>query len=172
MKIDHIRILARPFSFDMIKDRRALNTALDTATKELNLNELYVAAFAEEPTASSCDLYDGIYQVEARKEGVEAMWEALHFQEEDGAISNKRGLWAAVGRRLTTTADNRVGLVPKGAEKGNIICILHGSHVPVVLGKKPDGESYEVICQCCLEGVMYSEAVTWEEDEADMLVLE
>jgi hypothetical protein len=74
-------------------------------------------------------------------------------------------------RRLISTTNGRVGLVPERAEKGDAICILHGSHVPVSLRKNADGETYEVIGQCYLEGVMYGEAVTWEEDEADTFLL-
>jgi hypothetical protein len=62
------------------------------------------------------------------------------------------------------------GLAPRIAQSGDLICILHGSKVPVLLRKS--GKCCLVVGQCYFEGYMYGELVDWEEHDADVFKLE
>ena len=63
-------------------------------------------------------------------------------------------------RRLSTTADGHVGLMPKRAQKGDAIAILLGCSVPVVLRRIDDGreaEEYQFIGEAYVHGFMNGE---------------
>jgi hypothetical protein len=72
-------------------------------------------------------------------------------------------------QRVFWTEYGKLGLAPRHCEKGDKICILHGSKTPYVLRER--NGIYYAMGQCYLEGVMFGEAVTWKEDEADVLKL-
>ncbi|KAF2649500.1 HET-domain-containing protein [Lophiostoma macrostomum CBS 122681] len=57
--------------------------------------------------------------------------------------------------------------------KGDLVCILHGSRVPVILRPANDSSdtTYKVIGWCYLDNAMFGEAVNWEEEEAQEFVL-
>ncbi|MCJ1282213.1 hypothetical protein MMC26_001536 [Xylographa opegraphella] len=74
-----------------------------------------------------------------------------------------------IGRKLVELAKYRLGLCPRDGQLGDVVCILHGSRVPVLL--RPRGDCYEVVGQCYVHGIMEGEAVDWEEDEADLFTL-
>lgn len=61
-------------------------------------------------------------------------------------------------------------ILPIKAEKGDVNAILHGSIFPLLLRSRRDG-TYYVKGRCYLENAMFGEAVTWEEDEADIFPL-
>lgn len=61
-------------------------------------------------------------------------------------------------------------LIPDVCEESDAIAIIDGSKAPVLLGKGV-GNTYTVKGLCYLEDAMHGEAVTWEEDEADVLEL-
>jgi hypothetical protein len=73
------------------------------------------------------------------------------------------------GRKLALLRERWIMLGPQ-AEPGNCIAILHGSSVPWVLRKEEEG-SHAVVGQCYVDGIMHGEAVTWQEDDADIFVL-
>lgn len=88
------------------------------------------------------------------------------------------------GRRFTRTEEGRAGLVPwigsrakAGDEKGSAIVVLHGCIVPMVLQRVDGGEDeagpgeWKVVGDCYVEGVMFGEEVTWDEDAARTFVL-
>jgi len=76
------------------------------------------------------------------------------------------------GRQLALLDKYCVGLGPVQARKGDSICILHGSRIPWVLrARPPEANTYEVIGQCFVHGLMYGEAVDWAEEDADTFVL-
>lgn len=73
----------------------------------------------------------------------------------------------------------RLGLVPRlgtevslGGKGGSVIVIVHGCRVPVIL-QPVEGEDsvYKLVGDCFVEGIMFGEAVTWAEDDADTFVL-
>ncbi|GAB1206112.1 hypothetical protein APSETT445_004793 [Aspergillus pseudonomiae] len=65
--------------------------------------------------------------------------------------------WALIAqqKRLFLSDGYDVGLVPKTAKRGDLICLLHGSKVPCVLRPTADSEErYRIISQCYLDGKM------------------
>ncbi|MCJ1378622.1 hypothetical protein MMC17_001721 [Xylographa soralifera] len=76
---------------------------------------------------------------------------------------------ACFDRTLVELAKYRLGLCPRDCRQGDLVCILHGSNVPVLL--RPQGNYYEVVGQCYVHGIMEGEAVDWEEHEADLFTL-
>jgi hypothetical protein len=83
----------------------------------------------------------------------------------------------AEGRCLTWTDGDgsALALVSGETRAGDLVGVLHGSRTPVVVRRVVAGEleevGYRVVGQCFVEGVMYGEAVTWREEEADTFVL-
>jgi hypothetical protein len=63
-----------------------------------------------------------------------------------------------------------LGLAHETVCKGDLICIVYGSKVPLILRRVTDGQ-YRLVGQCYLEGYMRGEAVTWNEREADDFIL-
>ena len=61
------------------------------------------------------------------------------------------------GRCLFYTASGHVGLGPGEMGAGDIICVFGGAVMPVVMRQK--GESFGVVGDCYLDGVMDGEAV-------------
>lgn len=61
-------------------------------------------------------------------------------------------------RRVVVTKDWRLGIVPKDARVGDYVCILDGSHTPVILRMLSNG-TYSVVGQAYIENVMRGEAV-------------
>jgi hypothetical protein len=76
----------------------------------------------------------------------------------------------ALGRRLFAGENGRLGLAHHSVENGDLICILHGSKTPVILRPRGDGW-YETKGQCYFEDAMHSEALYWDEEDADEFVL-
>jgi len=79
--------------------------------------------------------------------------------------------WGVIcsGRRIAFGEGRGFGLVPKTVRGGDVICILHGSKVPIVLRRL--GRCYRVIGQCYWHGWMYGDPVDWKEDEGDLFKL-
>jgi hypothetical protein len=84
-----------------------------------------------------------------------------------------------IGRSVMRTRHGRTGLAPavgtrlqRGEVKESVIAILHGCIVPVMLNVlNEERNEYQLVGDCYVEGIMHGEAVTWEEGEADILVL-
>lgn len=87
-----------------------------------------------------------------------------------------RGTMKAAPRRLLVTGAGRVGVAPRRAEKGDLVCVLFGCSVPVVLrpysaqgdgggddgsaaAGEPSGGMYEFIGECFVDGFMDGEAL-------------
>jgi hypothetical protein len=76
----------------------------------------------------------------------------------DYKILEKLREWGLiVQQKLLFLSDKHdMGLVPKAAQKGDLICLLHGSKVPCILRRSGVGEErYRIISQCYLDGKMY-----------------
>lgn len=86
-------------------------------------------------------------------------------------------LFDSTGRRFFTTtwpekAQIRHGLGPGWTETGDDIAILHGARFPVILRKFGGrSQTYQVVGDCYIPGIMEGEAVHWAEEEADNIVL-
>jgi hypothetical protein len=64
----------------------------------------------------------------------------------------------AVGRCFVTTGDGYVGLAPTGTQVGDVVCVLLGSHLPLVLRPAGDG-TWEVVGTAFVMGLMRGETV-------------
>ena len=65
-------------------------------------------------------------------------------------------------RSFCSTTAGRIGLVPRAAKAGDVICVLYGGRVPYVLrpGRKDDG--YGLLGECYIHGLMDGEAMDME----------
>ena len=65
-------------------------------------------------------------------------------------------LWSA-GRKFCTTNGKRLGMVPRAAHVGDIICAFSGAVTPFVL--RPDGSgNYRLVGECYVHGLMGDES--------------
>ncbi|KAF2501346.1 HET-domain-containing protein [Lophium mytilinum] len=62
-------------------------------------------------------------------------------------------------RRLCTTENRRLAVVPKSARAGDAICVLYGGEVPYVLRPAPDG-FYFVVGECYVDDMMHGKALS------------
>ena len=67
-------------------------------------------------------------------------------------------------RRFCSTTDGRIGLVPRSAAAGDVICVLYGGRVPYVL--RPCKDGYTLIGECYIHGLMDGEAMDREQFES------
>ncbi|KAF4828663.1 Heterokaryon incompatibility protein 6, OR allele [Colletotrichum tropicale] len=64
----------------------------------------------------------------------------------------------ALGRRFFITEKGYMGLAPVGAQTGDIIVVLFGSHVPFILRGREAGD-YEVVGETYVSGIMKGEVL-------------
>jgi len=76
----------------------------------------------------------------------------------------------AWGRQVIVGRDWRLGLAHRSVCEGDLVCVVHGSKVPLVLRRLANGY-YRLMGQCYLEGTMRGEEVTWDEASAEEFVL-
>ncbi|EPE32206.1 hypothetical protein GLAREA_07339 [Glarea lozoyensis ATCC 20868] len=83
----------------------------------------------------------------------------------------ERDLRKCFGRKIAIldTYGYPLGLVPDYARAGDNVCILNGSTTPLVLRK--NGQSFEVIGECYVNGIMYGEAVDWSQEGGETFVI-
>ena len=62
-------------------------------------------------------------------------------------------------RRLITTTEGFVEMVPHTADRGDVVCVLLGCSFPMLL--RPRGQSYRVVGPCYVHGIMDGEAIDW-----------
>jgi len=84
----------------------------------------------------------------------------------EGVRVLKSWMRTCIGRCIAFGRTRELGLVPQTSCKGDIVCMLHGSKVPVVL-RRVDGR-YRLVGQCYWHGWMYGELVDWAENEGDV----
>ena len=79
---------------------------------------------------------------------------------------------AVWGRRLIKTESQTLGLAPRKAVPGDLVCLLYGCSVPVILHRCENGndaESYELVGDCYLDGFMRGEALPDVSDDVQAL---
>jgi len=76
----------------------------------------------------------------------------------------------AWGRQLVVGRDWRLGLTHETVKEGDVMCIIHGSKVPLMLRRLANGYC-RLMGQCYFEGAMRGEEVNWNEESADEFVL-
>lgn len=74
-------------------------------------------------------------------------------------------------RRVFSTMDGKLGLAPSQCLPGDQVVIAHGSRVPLVVRPAKTTGKFWLVGAAYLEDVMYGEACTWAEDEADEFIL-
>ena len=105
----------------------------------------------------------------------EEIWTLLNSDGTDDSGGNdSHSMWLEVtkicrGRTILELDQRFVALGPPNTEPGDAICILHGSKLPVVLRRQDD--KWRFIGQCYVDGVMFGEAVTWIEEDAETFEL-
>ena len=75
---------------------------------------------------------------------------------EASPFENSFNTWI-LQRRFCTTDSKRLGMVPRAAQEGDIICTFLGAITPFVL--RPDGSgNYRLVGECYVHGLMYGES--------------
>jgi hypothetical protein len=69
----------------------------------------------------------------------------------------REALESATNNRLFLTEKGYIGLAPLGAQKGDIVCVLCGSEVPLLLRRY--GDEYVLIGECFVQGLMDGEII-------------
>lgn len=64
-----------------------------------------------------------------------------------------------MSRRLMITKDGNTGMVPCRTRRGDQIWVLLGCSIPVVLRKRQEGTSFNVVGECYINGFMHGEAL-------------
>ena len=77
----------------------------------------------------------------------------------------------AIYRRFCLSQEGRIGWVPDAAQPGDIISLMRGSPVPVIIRPSQQGNSYLMIGQCYIHGIMDGEAVARKEDQFQRIEL-
>ncbi|KAK5087247.1 hypothetical protein LTR70_007385 [Exophiala xenobiotica] len=62
-------------------------------------------------------------------------------------------------RKFGVTGKGCIGIVPRKALVGDLICILYGSTVPMVLRKMPSYDSYQLVGEAYVHGIMDGEGL-------------
>ncbi|KAK0632706.1 heterokaryon incompatibility protein-domain-containing protein [Immersiella caudata] len=97
---------------------------------------------------------------------LQEMTGALHdipgMDDWESFVSRLRDTSCTMGMRLMVTDTGLVGMAPREAKKGDIVCVLFGCSIPLVLRQVPDSdrESFKVVGECFMAGFMNGEI--WE----------
>jgi hypothetical protein len=82
---------------------------------------------------------------------------------------------AIQGRRLCETEDGRLGLVPGGAEVGDLVCVVQGGQSPLLIRKTQEvdylGPKFELVGTTYVHGLMYGEALNWGMPKRDIILV-
>ena len=84
--------------------------------------------------------------------------------ENDGSsISDFIQSYSMIGttRRFCATAGRRLGQVPRSAEVGDLICILHGGRVPYIIRPRSEG-GFMLVGESYITGLMDGDAMEME----------
>ena len=84
-------------------------------------------------------------------------------------LSNFQQIHAVIGlmnknRRFCATIGGRIGMVPRSAAAGDVLCVLYGGRVPFVL--RPCEKGYTLIGECYIHGLMDGEAMDMDQLES------
>ncbi|KAK0738783.1 heterokaryon incompatibility protein-domain-containing protein [Schizothecium vesticola] len=73
-------------------------------------------------------------------------------------------------KRLVTTEGGQLGMGPRWAKKGDVVCVLYGCQVPVVLRRARMG-FFEFVGECYVDGMMNGEAALLGREARDLVVV-
>ena len=82
-----------------------------------------------------------------------------------------RALRMALHRNFCLTLEGRIGWVPHAAQTGDIISLMRGSPVPIIIRPTQQENSYFMIGQSYIHGIMDGEAVVGKEDQFQRIQL-
>ena len=71
----------------------------------------------------------------------------------------------ALHRKFCLSLEGRIGWVPRAAQTGDIISLMRGSTVPIIIRPTQQENSYLMIGQSYIHGIMDGEAVAGKEDQ-------
>ncbi|OAQ66840.1 heterokaryon incompatibility protein (HET) domain-containing protein [Pochonia chlamydosporia 170] len=134
-------------------DRGEFSSKIEASTRRLSDRRISELVLAWEMTAFPIQ----------NENTVERIHEDARVLEQHCRVSHGRWLFSTQGAEA-------LGLAPLRTLRGDVVAIVHGSRTPVVLRQVADSR-YCVVGQCYLERAMYGQAVTWEEEQADLFVL-
>lgn len=77
----------------------------------------------------------------------------------------------ASGRNFCLSRERRIGWVPHAARTGDIVSIMPGSPVPFIIRPVERGNSYLMISQYYIHGIIDGEAVAGKEDQFQRIEL-
>lgn len=119
---------------------------------ELN-KDLYIQGFSVED----------ICQMEATASPSAAAGEPIP-KHSKSVFSRIRGVMGGKIRRVMVTREGYIGVAPRRAQKGDIVCVLYGCSVPVVLRKCGTDDESAPSCvfvgECYMDGLMDGEALS------------
>ncbi|KAG6364696.1 hypothetical protein INS49_006300 [Diaporthe citri] len=89
-------------------------------------------------------------------------------------FSRIRGVMGGKIRRLMVTKEGYIGVAPRRAQKGDIVCVLYGCSVPVVLRKSGTDDESASLCkfvgECYVDGLMDGEALSLGKEAQDFMI--
>ncbi|KAK0932894.1 hypothetical protein LTR29_015527 [Friedmanniomyces endolithicus] len=178
MWVEHAEAVGAPlvdeFSFEIIKPLMAALVAACTNSRisdgsalnmtgpleGLVLDELHwIYVYCEELEAGEVLYHDG-------RPHFMSIMPRTYGSFKKGVQVLKNWMRTCIGRCIAFGKTQGLGLVPQTSCQGDIVCILHGSKVPVVL-RRVDGR-YRLVGQCYWYGWMCGELVDWAENEGDV----
>ncbi|KAK3681680.1 hypothetical protein B0T22DRAFT_472645 [Podospora appendiculata] len=74
-------------------------------------------------------------------------------------LSRSRDTTSSMGKRLIVTDGGLLGMAPREARKGDVVCVLLGCSIPLVLREVPGEESFTVVGECFVDGYMNGEVL-------------
>lgn len=101
--------------------------------------------------------------------------EALQAQRSNhGGLNASLQLFRSETRRCTSRSglslqNHTIALGPKSARPGDFVVVLNGSAVPCIIRSK--GHYFELVGQCYVDGMMYGELCSWQDEHADTFFL-
>ncbi|KAK3331733.1 heterokaryon incompatibility protein-domain-containing protein [Cercophora scortea] len=72
-------------------------------------------------------------------------------------LSRSRDTTSSMGKRLIVTNGGLLGMAPREARKGDLVCVLLGCSIPLVLREVPGEETFTVVGECYVDGYMNGE---------------
>ena len=108
-------------------------------------------------------------RVRVAKDTVDAManddLDMVDFRSTDSQGIHKQMCAMMEYHRFGLTREGRIGWVPLAARTGDIVSLMRGSPVPVIIRRSQRRNSYLMVGQSYIHGIMDGEAVAGKEDE-------
>ncbi|QDS74898.1 hypothetical protein FKW77_003802 [Venturia effusa] len=78
------------------------------------------------------------------------------------SLYNRTRRSTSAGLSFCSTSKGLLGWIPRTANEGDKICIFDGARAPFLIRERGDG-TYELIGEAYIHGIMYGEAMKWED---------